>query len=260
MTGTASYVASKLVTALISPLGTALFLGLLALCLGFCRRRRWAIALGTTGLIWLWLWSMPLASEALRAQMESAYPPMTLQSIPSAPAIVVLGGGVAPPVLGRPWPDLGGAADRVWHAARLYHAGKAPLVLLSGGSDPEVSLSSEAEAMRSFLLDLGVPDQAMILEENSRSTQENARFSTLLLRRRGIDKVLLVTSALHMERARREFEAAGLTVMPVATDHSASSPVTRTSWMDLLPDAGALAGSAPALKEWVGQRMLPHTK
>lgn len=245
-----SFILSKFLSALISPLGTALALWLLALFLSIFHQRRLAIILSSTGLIWLWAWSLPMNSDALRSYMEKSYPPMALQDVPFAPALVVLGGGVTPARLGQPWPDLGSSADRVWHAARLYHAGKTPLLLLSGGSDPSVSLTSEAAAMRSFLLDLGVPNQAIILEQISRSTKENAHNSAILLHQRGIDKVLLATSALHMDRARRHFELEGLTIVPVAIDHQGSP--SKTTWMYLLPDAGALAVSASVLKEWVG--------
>ncbi len=78
-------------------------------------------------------------------------------------------------------PDMGSAADRVWLAARLYKAGKAPLVLVSGGGDRAVYATSEAQAMRELLLDMGVPDAALVLEEDSRNTRENAVFSARVL-------------------------------------------------------------------------------
>jgi uncharacterized SAM-binding protein YcdF (DUF218 family) len=147
--------------------------------------------------------------------------------------------------------DLTGGADRVWQAARLYDAGKAPLVLLSGGSDPEYSVMSEAQAMQVFLRDLGVPDSAMLLEQESRNTHQNAENSARLLRQRGFNRILLVTSALHMERALSEFESRGLEVIPAVTDHEAGEPPP-IPWR-YLPDADSLSASARALKELVGQ-------
>jgi len=107
--------------------------------------------------------------------------------------------------------------------------------------------------MRGLLLDFGVPARAMLLEERSRTTAENAFYSVQLLRQRRIDTVLLVTSALHMERARRLFEAQGLRVIPVATDHEARDTSRMPAWQRWLPSADALDGSARALKEWVGR-------
>lgn len=164
--------------------------------------------------------------------------------------MVVLGGAVRPPeVLGQA-PDLKDTADRVWHAARLFHAGKAPVLVMSGGSVLAKSATSEADVMRQFALDLGVPGVAIVLEERSRNTRENARFTAEILKAKGVDQILLVTSALHMRRAVSLFESQGLTVIPAATDHEARS---RFSAIDWLPDAQALEGSARAMKEIVGR-------
>ncbi|MBK5914657.1 YdcF family protein [Rhodocyclus purpureus] len=242
----------KIAIALISPLGSALVLGALALLLAFGRRRRWALRAGVLALLWLWVWSLPVVSHSLRGALEAAYPEIEIAALPTAPAIVVLGGAVSPPERADGVPDLNEAADRVWHAARLYHAGKARLLLLSGGSNREVSATSEADAMRVLLRDLGVADADMLLEEDSRNTRQNARFSAELLRARGIDRILLVTSALHMQRAVRLFAAEGLTVIPAPIDHEARTRFTAVDW---LPSTDALDGSVRAMKELVGRAM-----
>ena len=228
----------------------ALALGLVALALAVWRWRRVSWLLAAIALLWLWLWSTPAASLWLRAGLEARYPPLALQAVPSAQAIVVLGGALSPPSAGRPWPDLSAAADRVWHAARLFRARKAPLVLMSGGHDPALSLTSEAHAMRDFIQDLGVPSAAVLLEPDSRNTRENAQFTAVLLRQRQVNSVLLVTSALHMRRALAHFKGQGLQVVPVATDHSPLAAPGLAGW---LPDAGALDGSGRAFKELIGQ-------
>lgn len=240
----------KLIIALISPLGTALVLGVLALGLAWLGRVRWAWRLGAVALVWLWVWSLPVASQALRRTLEAEYQAATLETLPMAQALVVLGGGIRPAAHGEREPDLQQGADRVWHAARLYRAGKAPLVVLTGGSNAAVSATSEAQAMRVLLADLGVPDSAVLLEERSRNTRQNAAFTAELLRPRGVQHILLVTSALHMRRAVVLFEAQGFQVTPAATDFEARVVVQAVDW---LPDAGALDGSARAMKELVGR-------
>lgn len=95
------------------------------------------------------------------------------------------------------------------------------------------ALYAESSGMRQFMLDLGVPAAALLTEERSHNTQENAEMSDKLLRERGIQQVLLVTSALHMRRAVHLFEQQGLVVHPVATDHEVGSPKARFNW---LPD------------------------
>lgn len=241
---------SSVALALISPLGSALALGGIALMLAQRGIKRAAWVAGIAALVWLWVWSTPLASVWLLGSIEGRYPPLAMQAVPSAQAIVVLGGALSPPGPGRQYPDLSGGSDRVWHAARLFHAGKAPLVVMSGGGDPALSQMSEAQAMRDFIQDLGVPVAAVVLEPDSRNTRENARFTAMLLRQRQINQVLLVTSALHMRRALAHFRAEGLTVIPLATDHT---PLDASGGLDLLPDAGALEGSGRAFKELIGQ-------
>lgn len=245
---------NAVVTALLSPIGTWLAATILSILLV---RRRWRRA-GAVGAalaaIWLCIWATPAASEWLIRRVESPFPPLAVAAVPQAQAIVVLGGGISPPSLSQPYADLSAASDRVWHAARLQKAGKAPLVLLSGGSDSTVSTISEAEAMRTFIVDLGVPDSALILETDSRNTRGNALFSARLLRERHISRMLLVTSAMHMTRALAEFRAEGLDVVPIATDHTFATPLgTLRAW---LPSAEALDGSGRAFKEIVGQRLV----
>jgi len=127
--------------------------------------------------------------------------------------------------------------------------------------------------MRELLLDMGVPDAALVLEEDSRNTRENAVFSARVLVGPVSDRdevagsyrgqrplpqrtaptggrVLLVTSALHMRRALALFEAQGLEVVPVPADHEARHRFAAVDW---LPDADALDGSARAMKELVGR-------
>jgi uncharacterized SAM-binding protein YcdF (DUF218 family) len=210
------------------------------------------MALAVLAFVWLWAWSMPMLSHWLRGAVENQYPQVPIAAVPQAQAVVLLGGGVSPPPIGGSEIDLHSAADRVWYAARLFHAGKAPLLILSGGADPERHAYSEARAMATFIVDLGVPAQAMVLEEASRTTRQNATFSAALLKASGINRILLVTSALHMPRAVALFTAQGLQVIPAPTDFEASQPPP-PGLLAWLPDAMALDGSGRAIKEIVGK-------
>lgn len=249
---------SKVLTYLAMPLGTSLLLGALGLTSLLVKRTLLASVLMLVALAWVGLWSTPVFSDWIRLSLEGRYPPLALDSIPPADEIVVLGGGVGPAFPPRLQPDLGAAADRVWHAARVYHAGKAPRVVVSGGMVPwkREQGSAEAGAMRSFLRALGVPPDAIRLESGSATTRENAVETARLLRRErsadaGPVRVILVTSALHMRRAEASFRAVGVEVVPVATDHEIvdEGPLTP---LDFLPEADALQGSSRALKEYLG--------
>jgi len=95
-----------------------------------------------------------------------------------------------------------------------------------------------------------VPDSAMVLETESRNTTENARFTADILQERGIQRILLVTSALHMPRSVALFERQGLEVIPAATDHEVRPEPVWRQWM---PSTDALDGSGRAIKEIVGK-------
>lgn len=247
------YALVKALTALLAPLGTGLACGLLAALLLPFKRYKSAVAISAVAVLWVGLWSTPWASHGIRRNLEANFPALDATATPTADAIVVLGGGISPPSDDNPQPNLHDAADRVWHAARLFRAGKAPRLVLSGGGDPDRRSVSEAQAMKQLLTEWHIPESAMLLEEHSRTTAENAQMTFKLLQRQGARSVLLVTSAMHMRRARALFEEVGFTVIPAATDHGAQDTSRWPWWRKWLPDTGALEGSSRALKEWVGQ-------
>lgn len=243
---------SKILTYVAMPLGTATLLAALGLTSLLLRRRLVAALLLLLGLGWIGLWATPVFSDWVRGGLESRYPPVAIEALPSADVILVLGGGLGAAFSPRLHPDLGAAADRVWHAARLYHAGKAPRVLVSGGVLPWMHRGlNEADAMQGFLIALGVPPSAILLEAESATTRENAVASAAVMSEHGLRDALLVTSALHMQRAEASFRAVGVSLTPAATDHEVidDGPLTP---LDLLPEAGALEASSRALKEWLG--------
>lgn len=243
---------SKILTQLAMPLGTAalcLFIGLVLLAL---RRQATGVVVIVVGIGWVWLWSTPVFSHWVRGSLEHRYPPIAVADLPAADAIVVLGGAMGVSAPPRRNPDLGSAADRVWHAARIYHAGKAKNIILSGGALPWLrGQGLETAAMSAFLRDLGVPKDRLILEQRGSTTRGNALETKRVIDSKGMARILLVTSALHMARADASFRAVGIDAIPAATDHEILSSDGMT-WLDFLPDAGALAGSSRALKEYLG--------
>ena len=160
---------SAFLTLLISPLGTALAAGLAGLLLALFGRRRLACTAGVFAIGWIACWSLPPVADWITAVASGPYRAAagqdlaSVRQLPRAEAIVLLGGGIAPANAARALPDLNEASDRVWQAARLFQAGRAPLILASGGHDPQASRYSEAQAMRLLLLDLGVPAEAILL-------------------------------------------------------------------------------------------------
>ena len=238
---------TKFLTWLASPLVIALLLGLFAWWKAYRGRRRGAVLGLALAVLSLLVWSSTPFYGWFGFSLERQYPPCRAEDLPKADAIVVLGGGME---WSRdlPYPDMNGAADRLWHAARLYKAGKAPVVLPTGAWEDASSVP--------LLLDLGVPAAVIRAETASRNTAENARFTAELLARMGCGRrVLLVTSAWHMRRAQLLFERAGLEVIPAATDYEATivhARPDRWSLQDWLPNPDALNRNTGILKEYVG--------
>lgn len=129
---------------------------------------------------------------------------------PKAAAIVVLGGeqkSLDDAIDTDPEDDPG---TRLGLGRRLLFAGRAPVILLSGGK-------GEADLMRSLLLAQGVPAGRILTEMRSRDTHENALYSAPVLRRLGARRILLVTSSFHMRRAAGCFRKLGFDVVPAPT-------------------------------------------
>lgn len=92
---------------------------------------------------------------------------------------------------------------------RLFEAGAAPLLVLSGGGSGPIP---ESEAMRRTAVSAGIPEAAVLTDAASRNTFENARETAGLLVVRGLRSVVLVSDRAHLLRAAMLFRLAGLRV------------------------------------------------
>lgn len=241
----AMYYINKIVGFVISPVGLAIVGGIVALLCAWRKRFRASKWWGWFTALWLWFWSCGLAGRITALPLEREWPVVAAEDQPMADAIVVLGGGISVQRDGFPMPDLKQGADRAWYAARLYKAGKAPIVIPS-------NLNAE-KSDNILLMDLGVPATSIKLESAARNTEENAKFVGEMLGKG--KRILLVTSAWHMRRAVLMFKkyAPELEVIPAATDYEALSGFTpKLSWKDFLPDVGALVNNTAMVKEIVG--------
>ena len=220
------------------------------LCAGLAlvlHRRKLAWGLVAGAVVWSALWSVPEVSDRLRETLERRDPVVAEAAFPKADAIVVLGGGILSGWLDRGKIQPGDlASSRLGAGARAWHDGRAPVIILSGGGRPG---HTEAMHMAEAITHLGVPSSALLLEQRSRNTRDNAVFTARLARERGIRRVLLVTSAVHMPRASLLFRDAGIGVIPLSVPELAP----RDDWADRwVPTRSALWRSGRALKEYVG--------
>lgn len=244
--------ASKIAAALVLPLNLSILLGLAALVLARRRHAGAAAAVGLLALAILYAASVPAVRDALVSPLERDFPPADPAAAPAAGAVVVLGGSLATGIPPRRGPELADASDRILHASRLFRAGRAPLVVPTGGRLPwSPAARSEAAEMADLLVEWGVPREAILEEGRGRTTAENASETAKLLRGRGVRRVLLVTSSIHMRRALAAFRVEGLEVVPSPCDALVAGP-SATGALAWLPSPEALAGTHRALREHLG--------
>jgi uncharacterized SAM-binding protein YcdF (DUF218 family) len=196
--------------------------------------------------------SFPLVSGLLTRQLEEEGRRLVAGNQPCCyEAIVVLGGGIAP--ASPPYtmePELTNASDRIWLAARMFKAGAAPRIIVSGGSFIEQQggpATTEAEAMRRFLLDLGVPNDAIVSEGKALNTIENIRNVRELVK---AGRIAIITSAFHVPRATRLASRGGLDFSIFGVDWSVPSDAI-VWWERWLPSVDALDKSTIAVRELV---------
>ena len=214
------------------------------------RRRypRLARAVLLSSLGGLFLLSQPFVSTALMRSLQpsTALPPAN--SPTDVDAVVILAAGLtvnAPEQAGATVDSL--TLERLRYGAQV--ARRAELPVLVAGGQVRADAPPLAQLMRAVLEDeLGVA--VAFVEDQSLNTRENARHTAELLRAAGLDRIVLVTHAFHMPRARRAFEVAGLIVTEAPTAFRAWPRWDATSFV---PSGEALQDSHWALHEWLGR-------
>ena len=224
------------------------------LALAWLGWRLWRRSQRLAGVAWalallLYAASVQPVSERLLHYLEHRYPPA---NVAGADVIIVLGGGTVrdvptPPGWGGQLHDV--SAQRLLAAFALHR--QIGLPVLASGGEVFSGEGHEARYMRDILLTQGMTVDKIIVEDRSLTTTENARFSAQILRDRGLHRPLLITSAFHMPRSVRNFELAGVEVMPYPVGFY-SSRQYQGNILSWIPSGSALRGTSIALKEYLG--------
>ena len=238
------FYSKKIITALVLPPSGPLLITVIGLLL----RRRWArtgVALIWTGVMILFLLSLPLVSSALLQACVDEIK-FDADSARTAQAIVILGGGrkEAPEYGGQTITEL--TLERVRYGAMLARELQLP-ILVTGGAvygrgAPEGTLMAR-------VLEQSFANPPQWVESRSRDTHENALFSDQILEKEGVDTIVLVTQDFHMRRGTAEFQAVGMRVIPAPVSYARTE---RRSFPEHLPSAHALRNSAFAIHELLG--------
>ena len=206
------------------------------------RRPRAARSLLALGVGLLWLLSTPVIADAI-TRLTERYPALDLSQIGGAQAIVILGGGGVRELA----PEYGGPAaapemlDRLSYGAFIARRTNLPILVTGYGI--------EAAAMRATLRQNFDLDPRWV-EDQAYDTFENARNAVRVLRRDGVDRVILITRASHMWRSVHEVTAAGLEVVPAP--FGILAPRVR-GVLSYIPDVDAMSRSYAACYELLGE-------
>ena len=274
------YLLNKIAWGILNPVfvGCLLaFSGLFVLAIkSFGRRgRQIGICLAGCATLWFYIWSTPMFTRIIGATLErdflveDRWPDVS--NFPVCDVIADMGGGIGASTNISSNAYLNSSADRAYFSSLLWKAGKAPIIMPSG--------KGLIYSDRKFLLDLGVPENAIVVENRARNTEENAKFVERMIieevgrrkeegGRRKLEggsgkenlegdglkpKVLVVTSAWHMKRTLLMFEkyAPQIEVIPAACDFECV-PTGNLQLTELLPNAEVFGRNAVYFHEWIG--------
>jgi uncharacterized SAM-binding protein YcdF (DUF218 family) len=236
---------NKLLPIFVLPLGWVVALLLVALI----RKRRWPVIVALAAL---YICSMPWLGNQLTLWLESRYPTVAIDQVEKADAIVPLGGIFGPPAPEGYLPNIGEANERLEAGIRLWQRRKADWLVFTGGRIPW-SKQIEVEGALSMreAVARGIPAERIIVTREVGNTVDEALAVADLMRGRGWNKIVLVTSAWHMPRAARLFRGAGVRIVPFPVDFQVN-PKGPLTLLDFLPAATGLQRTETALREWYG--------
>ncbi|MFE8104208.1 envelope biogenesis factor ElyC [Brenneria goodwinii] len=246
-----SFIIKKVIGSLLQPLPMLLLLmGIGLLLIGFTRWQRGGKTLILVSWLTLVLISVQPVSDRLLLPLEAHYPTwQPEQGQPKVDYIVVLGGGYTYNPDWAPSSNLiNNSLPRVTEGVRLYHANPGAKMIFTGAAaqgNPVTSAKTAALVAES----LGVPAQDILTLDTPRDTEEEAISAAKVM---GKQPFLLVTSASHLPRAVRFFQAQGLSPIPAPANQMAITTALNP-WEKILPSAYALSHSERAWYETLGR-------
>jgi len=188
-----------------------------------------------------WIVASPACAERLVEWRGRGYRPLSIAAdARGATVVVVLGAGNQTIesrglTINRISSD---AALRLLEGARLYRLLDRPTIIVSGGvTGRDKGAQPEAEAMRTAIVQLGIPAEHVMVEAESKNTRQEAAVIARMLSDRARQPIVLVTSPTHMSRALEEFRAAGLDPVPSAAAYKSEHSLERHRW---IPSNGGL--------------------
>ena len=243
-----TYFLSKLLPFLILPLGFGLFF----LIFNFKNATRKKIF---SVILFLWTFSIGFVADLLWKLVEYPWQRIDDNHAPTADAIVVLSSGGIHHTPGEAniieWND----PDRFFAGVSLFQKKKAPRLFFTGGRTPyENNSKDEGTFYKEYAMTLGIPADAITTTGRVFNTATEAiAIRRNLNQKNSVSKILLITSAFHMQRAKKQFERQGLFVYPFPVDFQTSKFSPWQSPAQWIPNSGSLNRSSKALRELLGR-------
>ena len=202
-------------------------------------------SLALAGVLGLVLISWPPVDWLLAYPLEARYPARPFVAPPGLEAIVVLGSAVEPVRYDRPYPlPDKDTFSRCEYAAWIYKRwGPLPVLACEGHQRPMAQ-----GMMRTLLERAGVTGKMIWVEEQSRSTHENAVYGARILRSHGVKRIALVVEGQSMPRAAACFRKEGIDVIPAPSESRTWGPPGE----ELLPSWRAIRRNEITLHEVAG--------
>jgi uncharacterized SAM-binding protein YcdF (DUF218 family) len=234
----------KILPLLISPLFLVIFLLVLGLLL-----RSYRICFGA--IVLLLTCSFPIFSNKLILYLEREYKLTGPANVEKADAIVVLSGMLRTIETNDGFRyEFGEASDRIFAGIELFEEKKSPIIVLTRGKLPWSVGVFEGEYLRDLAIKMGIPENSILLTEPVLNTDQEAKSIKKIVS--GSDhSIILVTSAFHMSRAKKVFEATGIKVIPFPVDFLSSSH--NSTIMDFIPSASGFNNTSFFVREMIGR-------
>jgi uncharacterized SAM-binding protein YcdF (DUF218 family) len=221
---------------------------ILLIVIGLYKKRNSFIYLAIALLYTL---STPIFSDAFFKLVEGDQSRKSIASIEQADAIVVLSGMLEINEVGDSTYIEWGDPDRFFGGIALFKAVKAKKLVFTGGKMPwDNAKKTEGEVLKEYAISNGIPSEKIfVTKEVENTADESVAVKELISPSK---RIILVTSAYHMYRARRLFEKQGLIVIPYRVDFKSLTTDSLT-FMDYLPNAESLAKTELGLRELMGR-------
>ena len=204
-------------------------------------------------LVLYMVFGIPASARFIAAPLGWGQVPLqSLAMADNARAIIVLDGGTgrfgsSDEIIETP---LKVTILRALETIRVYSILDRPLVLVSGGTtEPGSSWAAEASVLRDLLLEAGIPEDRVVLDSKSVNTRAHAVNLMRMIKQRGIERFVLVTSPNHMRRAVWAFQAEG--GGPIASPSQGMLDHLH-GWQAFWPTTSALEFTQATMHEYIG--------